>query len=438
MLMIRALPFCLLCLVLGVLAPVGSSAASDFPVSRYLTGNWNGLRDDWQQAGVELFFNATAEPMRNISGGERIGGTWPSNLGLELHLDLAKLLGVANTGLLVKVSKRDGNSVSIEDVAPSQGGNLFPVQELYGGQTLKLANVQFNTRLFDDQLDLAYGRLVANDDFLRSPLYCQFLNNAICGSPKAVFFENPFAFSAYPSAQWGLRARLGAEQSRWTLQLGLYDADIDLKGGDPTAPARNRHGTDWSFGDNGVVLAGELQYRHDSATGLDGRYKLGGFWMNGDYQDLSSTDPAATVRGNAMLWLTADQTLWRPTAASESASERGISGFATWILSLEDKVNLMSQQFSLGLVWQGPFASRAQDALGLAVSRGWVSTEQNKARRAQGLATAHTETALELNYRIALGRGLALTPDIQYILDPGATGDIDNAWLVGAKISLDF
>lgn len=434
MLMRIALPFCLLCLSLGALTPLLTWAGSDFPASRYLTGNWNGLRDTWRDAGVELFFNATAEPMRNVSGGESVGGTWPSNLGLELHLDLAKLLGVAHTQLLVKVSKRDGDSVSAENVAPAVGGNLFPAQELYGGQTVKLANVQFNTQLLDGRLDLAYGRLVANDDFLRSPLYCQFLNNAICGSPKAVFFENPFAFSAYPSAQWGLRARLGAEQSPWALQFGLYDADIDLKGGDPGAPGRNRHGTDWDFGDNGVVLAGELQYRHAPANGLDGRYKLGGFWMNGRYQDLSSTDATATVRGNAMLWLTADQTLWRPSPSSM----RGLSGFATWVLSLEDKVNLLSQQLSLGLVWQGPFAARAGDALGLAVSRGWVSDEQNKARRAQGLVSQHAETALELNYRIALGRGLALTPDIQCILDPGATGEIDNAWLIGAKLSVDF
>lgn len=67
-------------------------------------------------------------------------------------------------------------------------------------------NVQFNARLFGERLELAHGRLVANDDFLRSPPYCQFLNNSFCDSPKPVFLQNPFTFSAYPTAQWGARA----------------------------------------------------------------------------------------------------------------------------------------------------------------------------------------------------------------------------------------
>jgi hypothetical protein len=33
-------------------------------------------------------------------------------------------------------------------------------QEAYGGQTVQLVNVQFNTRFLDDRLGLAYGRLV--------------------------------------------------------------------------------------------------------------------------------------------------------------------------------------------------------------------------------------------------------------------------------------
>ena len=96
----------------------------------------------------------------------------------------------------------------------------------YGGQNVKLANVQFDTRLLGDRLDLAYGRLIANDDFLRSDLYCQFLNNSYCGSPKAVFYQNPFTFSAYPVATWGARARYDTPSRVWTIQLAVYDGDI--------------------------------------------------------------------------------------------------------------------------------------------------------------------------------------------------------------------
>jgi len=414
---------------------LASAASSGFPSDNYLTGNWGGLRDQWQQAGVAFYLNYTSEPMWNVQGGERRGGTYTQNLGLDLHFDLAKLFGVPATTFLVKLAKRDGDSVSAEYVAPSEGGNIFPVQQIYGGQTWHLVNVQLNTRLLDDRLDLAYGRIVANDDFLRSPLYCQFLNNAICGSPKAVFFENPFAFSAYPSAQWGLRARYDTPDRRWTLQAAVYDADINLQGGNPAAPAHNAHGDSWGFGANGVVLAGELQYHHlrDSKTGRPGTYKLGGFWMNGDYQDLSRNDNA-TVNGNAMLWLLADQRLYRP----EPGSERGLSALGAWIYSLEDKANFLDQQVSLGLVYQGLIPGRDQDTTGLLFTKGWVTDQQHPARRAAGLATQHAETVLELNYKIVLGHGISLQPDLQYIIDPAGTGEIDDAFLLGAQVTIDF
>lgn len=413
-----------------------ATASTTFPSSDFLTGSWNGLRDRWNSEGISFYLNYTTEPMWNVSGGERRGGTYPLNIGLDLHFDLDKLFGVPATTLLVKMAKRDGDSVSAEYVAPSEGGNLFPVQQIYGGQNFHLVNVQLNTQLLDDRLDLAYGRIVANDDFLRSPLYCQFLNNAICGSPKAVFFENPFSFSAYPSAQWGTRARYDTPDRRWTLQAAVYDADINLQGGDPAAKPHNKFGDSWAFGGNGVVLAGELHYHHlrDSTTGLPGTYKLGGYWMNGSYQDISSTDPGATVDGNAMLWLLADQRLTRPDAGSE----RGLSGFGTWIISLEDKVNLLDQQLSLGLVYQGLIPGRDQDTTGLMVTRGWVSSERNKARRASDLASQHAETVLELNYKIVLGHGITLQPDIQYIIDPAGTGEISDALLVGAQVTVDF
>jgi porin len=374
--------------------------------------------------------------MWNVSGGERRGGTYLHNIGLDLRLDLDDLVDLPATTFLVKLAKRDGDSVSEKYVAPSEGGNLFPVQQIYGGQNFHVVNVQFNTRLLDDRLSLAYGRIVANDDFLRSPLYCQFLNNAICGSPKAVFFENPFAFGAYPSAQWGARARYDTKDRRWALQAAVYDADITLQRGDPTEPPHNKFGDSWGFGGNGVVLAGEIHCHRlrDSITGLPGTYKFGGFWMNGSYQDISSTDPAATVEDNRMLWVLADQMLYR----EEPGKSEGLSGFAAWIQSLKDKANLLDRQLSLGLVYTGLVPGRPCDTLGLVFNKGWVSDERNTARRADGLPTQHAEIVFELNYKVVLGRGITFQPDIQYVNDPAGTGKIDNAFLIGAQVTIDF
>lgn len=413
----------------------GATDSEHFPTSEYLTGNWDGARDRLKEKGVDALFHYTTETFYNLHGGEETGGTYTDNIGFDLKLDLNRIFGGGNTTFLLKLSQRDGSSVSEKYVAPSEGGNTFTVQEIFGGQTFKVANVQFNTTLLDKRFDLAWGRLVANDDFLRSPLYCQFVNNSFCGSPKAVFLQNPFAFSAYPTAQWGVRGRYDTEARDWTIQAAIYDADAEDKNGDPASPGNNEHGTNWEFGGNGVVLAGELQFHRnrDSKTALPGTYKIGGFYMNGDYQDISRTDNT-TVKGNAMLWLLADQALYR----EQPGSNQGLAWFGALVFSLKDKANQMDNYFNTGLLYTGWFAARPRDTTGLAVTAGWYSDDLNTARDSQGLADKDYEAVVEINHKFVLTRGIAISPDLQYVIRPAGTGDIDNALLAGIKLSIQF
>jgi porin len=424
--------------VLGLLplcCCLSAAAAGEYPTSDYLFGSWGGAREALHDRGLDLQLHYTTEPMANLSGGEIEGGTYLHNIGLDFLFDLERIAGLGGTTFLVKLSKRDGDSVSADFVAPSEGGNTFTVQELYGGQVFKLANVQLNTRLLEDRLDIALGRIIANDDFLRSPLYCQFVNNSFCGSPKPVFLQNPFTFSAYPTAQWGLRGRLDSSDRRWTLQAAVYDGDPELKGGDPAAKNHNVHGDSWAFGDNGVVLAGEVHYHlnRDADSALPGTYKVGGYWMNGDFQDISLTD-SGTVEGNAMIWALADQMLYR----ERQGDDQGLSAFGTYVYSLEDKVNQMDNYFGLGLVYKGLLPGRPRDTSGLALSKGWFSEALKQSRRADGLAVKHDEAVVELNHRFELGRGISIQPDLQYVINPAGTKQIEDAFLIGAKVSIQF
>ncbi len=438
----RASPLAALAIVLllffygGAAAQESAPAASTaFSTRDYLTGNWSGVRDRLQNSGVRVGLNYSTETMFNVAGGEKRGGTYADNIGLEFQFDLAKLTGIPHTTFLVKMSQRDGDSVSSRFIAPSQGGNTFPVQELYGGQTFKLVNVQFTTRLADNLLDLAYGRLVANDDFLRSDLYCQFLNNSFCGSPKPVFLQNPFTFTAYPLATWGARAALDTPSRNWTFQAALYDGDPEGKKGDPAGENQNLHGTWWGFGNNGVTLAGELRYHvhRGSVSALPGVYKIGGFYMTGRFQDVSRTGNVTTT-GDAMIWLLADQMLYR-----ESPGERrGLSAFGSLVLSLTDKTNPMTSYFNAGFVYEGLFRIRPRDRTGLAVTAGWFGSEYKTGLAAAGLETKSHEAVIELNHLFLVGRGIGIQPDIQYIIRPAGTGSISNALAVGAKISIDF
>ncbi len=410
------------------------AAKSHFPTSDYLTGNWGGARDQLREKGVDIELNYTTEPMYNVSGGEKDGGTYMQNIDLDLKLDLDKIFGGGNTTFLAKASQRSGQSVSERDVAPSEGGNQFTVQEAFGADAVRLVNLQFNTSFIDDRLDVAYGRLVANDDFLRSPSYCQFVNNSFCGSPQAVFLQTPFAFTAYPTAAWGLRSRYDTASRNWTFQGAIYDADPNLTDDNPASDG-NPHGTNLSFGGNGVTLAGEVHFHRnrDSTEALPGVYKIGGFYMNGDYEDISKTDHS-TTEGNAMFWLLADQTLYREAPGSD----QGLSGFGALVFSLEDRVNTLSSYFNAGFLYKGFFAGRPTDVTGVAFTTGWFSDELNVARESEGEKEKDYEAVIELNHKFVLTRGIAITPDVQYIIRPAGTGDIDNALLLGAKLSIQF
>ncbi|WP_295389971.1 carbohydrate porin [uncultured Thiodictyon sp.] len=419
------------------LAATAGAAATAFPTSDFLTGSWNGVRDRWQQQGFSFNLNYTTESFGNVSGGEVRGGTYADNIALDFNFDLQRLLGIPNTTLLVKGSKRDGDSVSSRFIAPAFGGNTFTVQELYGGQNVKLANVQFTTKLLNDRLDLAYGRLVANDDFLRSDLYCQFVNNSFCGSPKPVFLQNPFTFTAYPLATWGARVRYDTPARVWTIQAAIYDGDPEFKQGNPASPSHNPHGVSWGMGNNGATLAGEVHYHvnRDSLQALPGVYKIGGFYLTGRFQNLHPSGANdATVRGDGMIWLLADQMLYRKSPGSP----QGLSAFGALVFSLTDRVNPMSGYYNVGLVYLGLFNARPLDRTGLGLTTGWYGHSYNQGLRAAGQPTRAYEAAIELNHQFVLGHGINFQPDLQYIVRPAGTGTIPDAFAVGAKLSVTF
>jgi porin len=411
-------------------------AESAFPTSAYATGSWGGVRDEWKKKGFEFIPTYTSEPAANIDGGEKNGSTYIQNIDFDFKLDLERLFAIPRTKFMMKVSQRSGDSLSAEKIVPSEGGNQFTVQEAFGPtQNVRLVNAQFGTTFLDERLDLAYGRIVANDDFLRSPLYCYFINNSFCGSPQAVFLQNPFAFSAYPTAAWGARARYDTASRDWTLQVAVYDADPNLTDGDPANTGNNDHGTDLSFGDNGATWAGEVQYHvnRGSTTALPGVYKVGGFYMDGDYQDIGKTDNS-TVQGNAMVWLLADQALYREAPGSN----QGLAAFGAVTFSLEDRANTLDYYFALGLLYRGWFEARPKDVTGLGITAGWFSDEISEARKFEGKEDKDYEGVIELNHKFEFLRGISFAPNIQYIIKPAGLNDIDNALVVGFRLNMQI
>ena len=193
----------------------------------YLTGNWGGGRTELHNSGLHIGVNYTAEPAVSLAGGYKQGSTYLHNINVEIIADLQKLAGFKNTTFTAKFSSRNGQNLSEEYVVPSNAENSRYIygeyfnksQEIYGGQKTKLVNFQITTKL-NDEIDIDFGRLVINDFFLRSDIYCDFMSNSICGGPKGIF--TPYALSAYPDATMGLHVKYKVG-SDIDIHLGIFD-----------------------------------------------------------------------------------------------------------------------------------------------------------------------------------------------------------------------
>jgi porin len=89
-----------------------------------------------------------------------------------------------------------------------------------------------------------------------------------------------------------------------------------------------------------------------------------------------------------------------------------------------------------GLVYEGLLPSRPRDRTAVGVTYGKFSEQLARAQRDAGAPSQRYELALELTYIIQATGWLQVQPDVQYIINPGGTGRIRDALVVGFQLAL--
>jgi len=394
---------------------------------QFATGDWGGVRSRLAERGVITTLTYQADVQANVSGGLHRAGRYFHNVALDLELDLQKLAGLTGTRFHVSMSQRSGQDLSEEAV-----GSVFNVATVCCGNVVKLVSLALEQSFFDGRLDVAVGRLNAGDDFLTTPLDWKFVSNAFDGNPVGVFFQIPF--SAYPNATWGARVR-GLLTPELQLQLGVYN-------GDPTLSRDSAHGVDFRWRSGvGLVTVAEVAWLPNQAPGspgLPGTYKAGVFQHSGPFAVLDA--PGESERGNGGFYLHADQMLWREGGAE---TRQGITPFVWLVYAPDESLSVVPFFANGGVVWRGPIPGRDDDELVLGGVYGWFSPKQRREQERQRAAGADVvpqsfEAALELGYTVQLAKWLELQPDVQYVIRPGAGGELRNALVVGAQVALSF
>jgi len=386
----------------------------------YLTGAWNGARQKTTDAGIDFFATYANDLMGNPVGGRAQGFTNAGALDTALTLDLEKLANIKGCTLFNSLNWCSGSSLSAKRI-----DNQFPVQQLYQGETWKLAELYLQESLFNNRLNIKAGRLCAGMDFIASPIYLKYVTGAINANPFPMII-NAF-FSMYPFSTWG--ACMNARIDPLQIKAGVFNTNPDIW--------KNKyHGFNFTFkSQHGVMWISEATYHsnQNSNNGLKGNYTIGGYYTTGKADTFSESHAS----GNHGYYVQFDQMLYRPNA------DQNLTSWGAVLFAPANR-NPFPFFFAAGLVYQGTF-SRPADALCLGIAYGLYSDDMRKAER-KGRKTENiigereqsAETDIELNYWFQATQWLTLTPVVQYIINPKGYGTIQNALTAGIQIIIDL
>ncbi|MEZ2774803.1 carbohydrate porin [Acinetobacter pseudolwoffii] len=396
------------------------------PQGQYLLGDWNGQRTELAQQGIKFEANLLTDTAYLADGGRNAGADplTSAQLWLGTQLDLEKLAGWNGVTVRAAMSARQGQSTSIRDLQDPSAPQMANAQGTFGrgNQDSRLSELSIEKNYKEQGLSIKAGRLGLGMDF--NVMACDFASTAFCAAQMGKWQGNIWMNT--PVSQWGARIKqqLNPELA---VQVGVYEFNPDNGNG-----AKEDQG--WSLDTehaDGVTIPAEIVWTPKSLiNNLPGSYRVGGMYNTAD-DPINQKD---IVTGQAedrtfAGWLAIEQQL-----TSTGQGRQGLHSFAnfTWHDRVTNKVD-HSQQ--LGVKYIGLLDSQPNDILGLAVNRVHVNNRFAESRPA---FNTDAEYNIELNYSYNATKWLMLRPNLQYVVNPGATNNVDNALLLGLTSRIIF
>ncbi len=396
------------------------------------------LRQDLADTGVSFFGAYTAFFMGNVSGGLEQDFAYNHMLFFQLNFDLEKLVGWHGGGIVWSWADNAGSNLS------NSIGNNFQISTDYGPNTFMFNEFYLMQTLLDDKLTLKGGQLSALNDFMASPLYGFYSNLAFCGNPVAVSFNAPV--TTMPAASWGFHAKYA--EPDWYAQAGVYQVsdrigvpayhglDYSIRSGDGTLFFAETGWTPTLFKRTSPVPAGKNPKASAPEDGIlhpgyPGNYKVGGFFSNYTFASYSGSQNQPNMFG---LYFLADQMVFQ----EPGDPAQGLYLWSAFTLTPQELIAQMPYFFSGGVQYAGLIPRRNKDRAIFGVAYGRYSSDLGAQQVSQNQPKETYEMVFEWAYQIQVNPWLTVQPDVQYIVNPGATGTIENAWVLGAVVNVSF
>lgn len=378
-----------------------------------LLGDPGGLRSDLEARGLafDLFWNHQLGAL--VRGDQADEVAQSGSMDLFVRADLGALDLPLSTRFLLHVKSNDEANVNADTLALA---DVFDDADF--DEAFHVAQLWFEQGFLDERVRLRAGRIeqqvVIDRNAYANAEDLQFMN--------AFLDNNPLV-----PLKSGLGAALFLQPVR-CLELAVGVADGD---GRP-----RQTGFQSMFDDFPSLVAYAELTLHAALAGprgrLPGSYRVGLF-RDGSERAVFGRQAAdggpRTRRGHLGLWVSLDQLLWRERAEDD----QGLGAFLRYAFA-DERVSRLEQFFSAGFQYAGLLPGRDADVLGV----GAYHTRPSSVYQRWVDPTFGAETALEAYYRIQVLPWLALTPDVQLVVDPGGLERNRNAVVLGLRTRVRF
>ncbi|MEH3046265.1 carbohydrate porin [Sphingomonas adhaesiva] len=358
---------------------------------------------------INVIYKADATGV--ATGGVRRGVRFLDNLDVVADADLDRAIAW----------KRASAHVSLLNNLGGRPNDL--VGSIQGVDNIEVANSRL--KLYEAWLEQGIGERVT----LRAGLYdvnSEFYQNDAAGLLVSPMFGVGSELAStgtngpaiFPSTALAVRLRVATE--RHYAAIAVVNAKAGTIG--------DAEGVDLS-GRDGALLIGE--------AGLTGRGKLAvGAWRYTRKQP-AIIPPGVTVTDDHHLsqgiYLLAEHDL----IGEAEGDARHLVGFLRLGVS-DGRTTPFRGGWQAGMLLERAVATRPASAFSLGAGNGALARSYRLSNPADLPPLGTSETIVEVTYRDEIVPGVSLQPDIQYVINPSADPTIDDALVLGIRVSIDW
>jgi porin len=374
---------------------------------------WTDAKRDLSAAGLNVSIFLNDQYAGVLKGGLDTNGSGRNSLTYDIFLtfDLGRLAALPDAEILAHLQANHGHGVNLRTGALMQvyddadGHDAFHVAQLWFRQHTGDRRAALQVGFLDFQTIVDRNAYANSEDK-------QFMNQALDNNPMV-----PLAI--------GLGAALTVKPVPWwTVIIGAGDADSQLyKPGFSTAFHDEARFV--GFFENG------FSYGLPSPRGrLAGNLRLGAFYdPRVRDQFVRKDDDPRRRSGRPGVYASVDQMVYR----EGPDDEQGLGVFGRF--GYRDPETFTTSRFwSCGLVYRGLLPGREQDELGF----GYALLRSSHLYRDRVNDRWENESIYELYYAVQVSPWLTITPDFQYIDNPGAGGETGHAIVAGIRARLSL